>query len=881
MAADSRALAEQYLNAVADQYRVEGYLDHLDMEPSTEITDDGAEMRFSNGKSLDGVDTVSFAQTHFGLPIWEGGISVFVPSQPLRVTGSFSTIQYNIQINRPPDDAECLTKKMTPKVVAEILNLPVGTELPSDEVIESIEVTSDRLLICQYEASNRLAGTTGNISTIDHALAANPPTLWLDPVAPAIVESQHYVVREVLFTLNLRKQGSISWRAFIEVETCSVLYLRAFVSGIVGSVFPVDPTTAGGSMSIAPSSSIVTLKKWVKNAKLMGLKKSTPQQLRGEYIQLADLSLPHIPPPRPSALGDFVFDPKKQPNDFSAVSAYVHCDDAFRMVKGMGIPIKSYFDGTKFPVKVDHRSTIPSKGDSCVFGDCVNAMTRANQYNTGVESFRFALLSNYQPIGIAADKRAVLHEFGHALLLDATHSPNFAFAHSAGDSLAVIHCDPTSRFKSREDRFNSFPWISCGTRGDVRRHDRDLKKGWAWGSAIDDRGYRSEQILSTTLFRAYRAIGGDAIHPNPAVQFARRQLAARYLTYLIVSGIGVLPLMGTTPTKSPDDFVSALMNADVRKPDFEGRPGGTMQKVIPWAFHQQGLDRPDPKKMEEGKPDVDVYIDDGRDGDYRYQENYWSSRNIWNRLAQGVNSTHQTPVKGHTNYVYVRVKNRGYQQAMGVSVEVYHTAPGAGLMWNAGWNKMKPGPTVTAKTIAPGGSAIIGPFEWVPPTDGDRSLLAVVTAPGDRSNVDPAGDLPCSKDPTPDSMLIPFDNNMAQRNIVRIPGGGGKASLAKAFNAQILRINNPFNGRAPVVIESTVPELLTSRKWKMALSSADTSFTLNPGAQRAITMNIAAGNEIARHEFLAVGRPQTIEIKVWIKNHLVGGITYEIDPNMK
>ena len=122
----------------------------------------------------------------------------------------------------------------------------------------------------------------------------------------------------------------------------------------------------------------------------------------------------------------------------------------------------------------------------------------------GTVEFALADLSDTaNPLGIAADWRVVLHELGgHGILWDHVNSPNFGFAHSAGDSCAAILNDPGS---GAPDRFVTFPWINIG-----RRHDRSPAAGWGWGGANDVGGYSSEQVLSSTLFRLYRSIGSDS-----------------------------------------------------------------------------------------------------------------------------------------------------------------------------------------------------------------------------------------------------------------------------------------------------------------------------------------------------------------------------------
>ena len=97
----------------------------------------------------------------------------------------------------------------------------------------------------------------------------------------------------------------------------------------------------------------------------------------------------------------------------------------------------------------------------------------------------------------------VLHELGgHGILYDHVNSPNFGFAHSAGDSFGAILNDPE---RSAPDRFVTFPWVNIG-----RRHDRAGRRLGLGRRERRRRLHRREQILATTLFRIYRSIGGDS-----------------------------------------------------------------------------------------------------------------------------------------------------------------------------------------------------------------------------------------------------------------------------------------------------------------------------------------------------------------------------------
>ena len=94
----------------------------------------------------------------------------------------------------------------------------------------------------------------------------------------------------------------------------------------------------------------------------------------------------------------------------------------------------------------------------------------------------------------------------------------FRFAHSPGDALAAIVADPESKLAMDPNwRGSTFPWVFL-----PRRHDRCVSHGWSWGGSMHyalsqvpesqaprRKGYWSEQILSSSLFRLYRCLGGD------------------------------------------------------------------------------------------------------------------------------------------------------------------------------------------------------------------------------------------------------------------------------------------------------------------------------------------------------------------------------------
>jgi hypothetical protein len=97
--------------------------------------------------------------------------------------------------------------------------------------------------------------------------------------------------------------------------------------------------------------------------------------------------------------------------------------------------------------------------------------------------------------------------------------------------------------------------------------------GWAWGGTMNltdtvasgniIKGYRAEQILSTTLFRLYRCLGGDTTrlekdkHGNDIAVPDRdaREAAAHYTVFLIMKALQ----LSAFPPLRVEDFVDLLI----------------------------------------------------------------------------------------------------------------------------------------------------------------------------------------------------------------------------------------------------------------------------------------------------------------------------------
>ena len=370
-----------------------------------------------------------------------------------------------------------------------------------------------------------------------------------------------------------------------------------------------------------------------------------------------------------------------------------------------------------------------------------------------------------------------------------------------------------------------------------RRHDRDpttpttsggqtLEWGWGGNVAIapfgplDGGGYNNEQILSTTLFRAYRSLGGDSTDPTLSTQ----NFAADYMTYLIIKNIG-----GLTPATNPATL------PPTRRPDHHGLgrldrrgTGGRGQRESYTLGLREAGTLPalgKPLHLNVGSPPaVDVYIDDGRGGEYQYQPNWYSNQNIWNRLAADGGTTHQDPVVNQTNYAYVNIKNRGSQDATGVIVQGFHAIPSIGLEYPNDWEIMTTpaaaGATVPANN---GGTVTVGPFEWTPTHIGHECMFMIATADGVRQQRQQ------HRSRRFYTRVEASPERQQHRAAQRRPGGrgGGLQGLMASFENSPIRLKNPGSQHAKMTVVATLPPLLVDKGWKMEFSGGS-EFVLGP-----------------------------------------------------
>ena len=525
--------------------------------------------------------------------------------------------------------------------------------------------------------------------------------------------------------------------------------------------------------------------------------------------------------------------PAVRSNDASAVMAYWNVKQFFDRLRAYGLSPKNYFRIAPLPVRVYYRSGIrPGPGKD---GQTVNARVRVQGLpdnfegtlppgNTHIIEIHLALAdlstrarkpwdgrsrSPAEPLGIGADARWFWHEIGHVLLTTSIGDLQFRFAHSPGDALAAIVSDPESELANDPNwRGATFPWVFL-----PRRHDRCVTLGWSWGgtlhydlSQVQDlagprqKAYWTEQILSSSLFRLYRCIGGDTNDvPSPYDRgpHARRS-ASHYCVYLIMRAIQILGTSLVVPANDPDLFVSALIDADINtasnspwhvvfppvfprplqgQTDTFDRVGGCVHKVIRWAFEAQGLYTP-PGTITNAPgspPPVDIYIADQRPtidvdlgidygaGSYNPVSLEWDTTQTQSAVPPLWQADPGAISIANNGKISIVVGNRGTAIATNVTVSVWwHEWPaGSPPNWDsASWTSCPPSSSASLN-INPRGQATFGPFAAVPLASSKRYiLLARASCADDLANIDAATNLPCSQQPTSLVDLVANDNNL-------------------------------------------------------------------------------------------------------------------------
>ncbi len=165
----------------------------------------------------------------------------------------------------------------------------------------------------------------------------------------------------------------------------------------------------------------------------------------------------------------------------------------------------------------------------------------------------------------------------------------------------------------------------------------------------------------------------------------------------------------------------------------------------------------------------------------------WHSTSIWNRNTNSVGS-HQNPVLGQNNYLFVSYKNRG--PALTGVINVYITKSAVGNIWPGSWTK--PGSFIGSFAVNPATGADGSDYvTWAPPAPGSYCIYAEFVS------------TPATDDPLafplvswhPDN--VRNNNNIAARNV--------EVVFKKNISSELI-IRNPEVVAANIALEFVAPQ---------------------------------------------------------------------------
>jgi len=724
----------------------------------------------------------------------------------------------------------------------------------------SIEVHSATLIVYQYRhVANGTGKPARGSAQRTRALAAfafrQAEATISDNFAPRTGE--YYIAWDVrLLTANPRG----SWRVLIDAvsgHALQVIDLSQYATGSA-DVFDPNPIVTSGDTTLRHTSPTATINAQRISGTVDNLNAASGgvYKLHGSYIQMKEEESPTVAEPTdPGATFNYSWDN----NSFLDAMAYFHLNRFQEYVQTtLGIT-----NAANYSLPVDPQGFDGQDNSHYVPG---GSGTGYIAYGGGIQPIPAS-----NPIPDAADAMVVLHEYGHAI--QDNSNPNFdnpasGIGEGFGDTLPAIYYDDKHANPS-------------ATRGFMMSWDSEMGTG-SWPGRLynltwlfDGPEYTSAvaagdnhtagQLWCTTMFELYRKFGGDSVYSG--TKSAGRDLAL----HLHLAANFNVPTSGATAAQMGQQMEAADHNLNGWR-----YANGLHGKVVYDTFRRRHLS---------GYTDlaVDVYIDDGRDGGYGslsgndlftetlWLDDWWETQDIWvtevpyaSNAAQqaGTPADHVEPVVGSTAYLYVRVKNKGTSAGGSgpITVRAFHADPGIGLTWPEDWNPNDTA-SIAVANVLPGDAnqVVVGPFPWTPTVVGHECVLALVECANDQAVTQTL----LATDHVADGDLVPFDNNIAQRNLAPTPAkDGGKRAFA---------VRNPFDTASIIdlQVDSTLP-----RGWQWTLSQGQ-RLTLGPREKRWVEVSIEQASGAAVTHFT---QPYRLAITGLVNGAAIGGLTFYLAP---
>ncbi|KAI9771881.1 MAG: hypothetical protein M1840_001651 [Geoglossum simile] len=671
-------------------------------------------------------------------------------------------------------------------------------------------------------------------------------TLGADDPGSAPQEGQYFLAWDCT---GVTQNPCNNWRILLDAISGRVITIIDLAQYATGStnVFDPNPVVTTGNASLAPNTAPSILDGIAHAAVLERLNArdaSGNLHLDGAFVQMAEIETPAFNEPA-NTTGDFRFSTADRA--FLNGMCYFHIDTFQNYVQ----TILGLSNVANFSIAIDPQG----------LGEADNS-----HYLSGPKQITFG----EGGVPDAQDAMVILHEYGHAIQDNVNpgfNNPASGVGEGFGDFLSAVFYDDKHTNPS-----STRGWMmSWDARGGWpgRRYDRTFNFNDPEYTNQTDKHLTGE-LWCTTMFELFRKLGGDSIYTG--VRYLARDLAI----WLHLKANFLVPQMNATASQMGQQIEAADGNLS----GWRGLADKLHQKVIYDTFRRRHLTGY-PNKM------VDVYINDGREGGYGstsqndlfteklWLESYWDTRDIWVKTSPytdaatqvgGGPADHIEPPVGSNAFLYTRVKNRGSNAAGSgpVKVRVFHCSPGIGLVWPDDWVEMDASQVTQPLNILPGtgNGDIVGPFTWIPTEIGHECVLAIVECANDRAVTQ---DLPASAH-VEHSKLVPFDNNIAQRNLV--------PTLAKGKTKRGFWVRNPemVAKTVALIYDANLPD-----GWIFQTNLVNPSeIHLGPLGRRWVEIIIdqAKGAEVTHFNI-----PYTLTVIKTIEESVIGGMTFYLAPD--
>lgn len=779
--------------------------------------------------------SVRLTQEFKGIPVDSSEVVVNMYADG-RVHSIYNNYHYDV-----PGDLDPKKVKVNAKQASELVERLL-------QAYENREVRAPELIVYQYQRSENQppkppGRPTPHRETFLAAVASHMSETKAGGNRPR--EGEYFLAWDMT---AITKNPSHAWRILVDAmngQLINVIDLFQYATGSA-QVFDPNPIVTSGDTTLNSSSPIATLDAQTFPVTIDRLDPSVGGNLHldGTYVKMAEIESPTFAEPV-SPAGNFSF--SSNDRNFLAAMCYLHIDR-----------FQNYIQSDLGMTNV------------CNFSIPVDPQGENGADNSHYSPTQKNLVFGEGGIPDDADAYVILHEYGHAIQDNV--NPGFGNGSYAsgtsegfGDFLSAVYYDD-KHANPAATRGATFPWDANPTDAfwAGRRYDVNwLFDGPEFAGAS---GHIRGQLWCATMFELYRKLGGDSGYPG--VKRGARDLTIRLhlMANFLVPASGATAAQMGQQVEAADSALGGWRYAK-----------GLHKKVIYDIFRRRHLS---------GYPDkaVDVCINDGREGGYGspsgndlftenlWDENYWDTQDIWVKTTQypnaaaqaaGGSGDHVEPPVGSTAYLYVRVKNRGTAAAGSgsVTVNAFHCIPGMGLVWPDSWAPMDT-PSINVANIlpGPGNGVVVGPFPWTPTVVGHECVLVILECANDRAVTQ---DL-LATDHVPHSDLVPFDNNIEQRNLWPT---AAKGKMMRGFY-----VNNPHPEVRTVKLnfESSLPE-----GWHWRTNLVGNQIRLGPLERRWVDLSIdqAEGQEVTQFD-----TAQMVTIIGTIDDRVIGGMSFYIAP---